>query len=68
MVMLYQSLAPELEFLPNKYKLLIDDSVIITFTLSNDSVNNFLLTLTQNFASKLTAVKIEEKFTKKKIF
>ena len=45
-----------------------EDSVIITFTLSNDRVSDFLSTLIQNFANKLTAVKIEEKFTKKKIF
>lgn len=45
-----------------------EDNIIISFTLSKDSVANFLSALTQNFANKLTAIKIEEKFIAKKIF
>lgn len=45
-----------------------EDSVIISFTLSNDKVSKFLSALTQNFANKLNAEKIEEKFTMEKIF
>ncbi len=45
-----------------------EDNVILDFTLSNDKTDAFLSALTQNFANKITANKLEVKFTMQKIF
>lgn len=68
----YNSYAP-LEALIKEFEGVVEDAVFednveLTYTLSSVKSKGFLSALTQNFANKLTATKIEEKFTLQKIF
>ncbi len=44
-----------------------EDKVVVVFSVSESRCNDFLLALTDKFASSLVAEKIDEKYTKQKI-